>query len=491
MLRLLIFVAALCVLAQEALGPAIAVAQEEAGDAPTEPPPEASEPVEDEAAPEPEPESVAPRPTKSLRELTRLAAERAPNLRATIHRIEAAEAQLDEATYSPFFQITATANATLAPEAHGSPIFSPDRQLPIENPWAPIVRAGIEGAIPLWTFGKIGAARDAARAGLRAARHDRDRAHARMRYDVRRAYYSLQLALDVLQMIDEGFGRLVSAEERISEALDRGDTDVSDTDRFRLRAAIAEVEARRSEALRLEASARDALSTLTSENEIAIADCPSAMVELELEDVDRYVRRSVGHRPELRALAAGLDARRAAQDAAFARYFPDLALGFTASQSYGPGVTNQSNPFITDPANYSSLGAGLVVRWSLDFAGTAFRVARADAELRETELLAEAARSGVALEVRTAYRELEDARRREEAWGRGHRDGRAWLIAATQAYQVGTAEARELVDAVKAYFTARFSHLQAILDHNTAVAKLSLMIGEDLLQENAWEIACE
>ena len=243
--------------------------------------------------------------------------------------------------------------------------------------------------------------------------------------------------------IREGEGRLERAVEALEQRIEDGDPDVNEHDRYRLSTTLAEVEGRRSEALRLEASSRAALLTLTGLNEVHIPECPLAPIELEHESLDSYRATAIENRPELAMVEAGLRARRAEQDVVEAQYFPDLALGINASYSVGPGITDQTNPFIIDQANYQTLGAGLVLRWSLDFVGNRMRERRVDALLREAEERAEEARAGVALEVETTVRTLEDAQRREEAWRRGHRDARSWFVAAGAAYQVGTLEPRE------------------------------------------------
>jgi len=428
---------------------------------------------------------------RDLETLTEAALDSWPSLRAADHRLDAARARLDEATISPFFQLQATAAVTVAPEARGTSTYSDDSQLPLSNPWRPVVSVGVEGAIPLYTFGKLDAARDAARAGIRAAEHDRERARARLVYDVRRAYYSLQLALDTLQMISEGHGKLESAVESLDERLEAGDPEANQHDRWRLSTTVAEVEARRSEARRLEETARAGLATLTGHQAIRIPECPIEVVEYEPRPLDWYLRRAGAARPEVSMLQAGLRAREANVEATEARYFPDIALALSASHSYAPGVTDQTNPFVIDRGNYTSLGAAIVARWSLDLWGNTYRVQRAESELAETRAQVDEARRGIALEVSSAYEEMQDARRREEAWGRGHRDARAWFVASAQAYQVGALEPRELVDAVKAYFTARFSHLQAIRDYNVAVANMERVTGERLVRSGGWERSCE
>jgi outer membrane protein TolC len=490
-------ITALLALASAASWCAIALAQavDEEDDERTEPIP-AGEP--EPGDPEPtkitetedgaEPEEEAPR-VMDLAAFTKAAERSYPGVSAASARIRAAQAQLDEAWVTPFFQHTISAGVSIAPEANGSPIFSPDPQLPIDNPWQPILGVQIEGVIPLWTFGKIPAARDAARAGVHAAQYDRERVLNQLRQHVRRAYFALQLALDLKQMLDEGLPPIREAAERLDQQIADGDPDVSEMDRWRMQTALAELDARAADVRRLEGTARGALRILTGVRRFDIPACPIEPVEFDRGPLDRYVQRAHQHRPEVQMLEAAVRARQAALDVANAGYFPDIAIAYRFGATWAPGITDQTNPFIVDQANYVSIAAGLVMRWSLDLWGNAYRVDRASALLSDTRESSHEAARGMELEVTEAYEALGAAEEQVRAWERGRRESRAWFIAAAQGRDVGTVETRDLVDAVRAYFTARYSHLTAIHDRNVAVANLERTTGTRLVQR--WEPPCE
>jgi outer membrane protein TolC len=212
-------------------------------------------------------------------------------------------------------------------------------------------------------------------------------------------------------------------------------------------------------------------------------------VATELEGLDRYVGSARESRPEVRMLEAAVRAREASLGVAQAGFFPDIAIAYRFTATWAPGITDQTNPFIIDPANYTSLSAGLVMRWSLDLWGNAYRVDRESALLSDLRERSEEASGGIELEVTEAYEAVQAARRQVEAWGRGRRETRAWFIAAAQGREVGAVETRDLVDAVRAYFTARYSHLQAVHDLNTAFANLERTSGRELVER--WEPPCE
>ena len=428
-------------------------------------------------------------PELDLDHLTKAALRSYPGIRAASARIRAARAQLDEAWVSPFFQSTIVAGVSLAPEVRGTTLFSPDPQLPLDNPWQPVLGFTIQGAIPLWTFGKLPAIRDAARAGIRASEADRTRVRAQLRYDVRRAYFALQLALDIRQMLNEGLPEIRAAAEHIAEQIADGDDEVDELDQYRLAAALAEIEAREADSIRLERSARAALEVLTGVRRFRIPGCPIEPVEPELRERSHYVRTAHHDRPEVRMLEAAVRARQASLDIAEASFFPDLALIYRFGTTYAPGITDQSNPFVIDQANYTSIEAGLVLRWSLDLWGNAYRVDRQAALLDDTRHRSREAHRGIQLEVSEAFEAVTAARSQVETWSRGRRASRRWFISAAQGRSVGTVETRDLVDAVRSYFTSRYGHLQAIHDLNVATANLERTSGNRVVQR--WQPVCE
>ena len=428
-------------------------------------------------------------PLMDLAAFTRAAERSYPGMRAAEARIRAAQAQLDEIWVSPFFQGQVTAGFTFAPEQHGSPIFSPDSQVPVENPWQPVLQFGIEGVVPLWTFGKLGAAREAGRAGVRAAEADRQRVRQQLVYDVRRAYFALQLALDLQQMLRETLPRLREAREHVEDQLAEGSEEADETDRYRLGAALAEVEARAAQIEHLEQSSRAILRLLTGVRRYRVPECPISRVDARLLPVDTYVQNALSERPEVRMLEAAVRARESSLDIQRASFLPDIGLAYLFRTSYAPGITDQTNPFVIDPANYMQIGAGLVMRWSIDLWGNAYRVDRESALVDDVRARSLEARLGLEIEVTEAYNAAGEARSREEAYDRGRRETRAWFISAAQGVELGTAETSDMVDAARQYLTARYSHLQAIHDTNTAYANLERVSTVRVTER--WEPACD
>ncbi len=421
------------------------------------------------------------------------AGRRWPEVDAAVEALRAAEARLGEARWSPWLQARVQGGLAVAPEQRGTVWSSPDSQLPLSNPWRPVASVSLRGTVPLYTFGKLSAAREAAEAGVAAERARGLAVRRRLRHRVLQAYFGLQLALDAGSLLGEAEGWLRRARRRLQRLLASEEAEeAAPGDEHRLAVASAALRARRASVRRLEQVARDGLSVLLDVEgaTLRIPDCPAEPVSLPRRSVSAWQRLAEASRPELEAVRAAVAARGAALRGARAAWWPDLALGYQAGVSWAPGITDQRNPFVRDPANYQDLSAALVLRWSLDPLGNLYRGRRAEALLGRDRARFEALRRAVRLEVAEAWGAYREAAEREAAWREGARQGRAWAVGALQGYEVGAGNVKELVESLRAYLEARWSLLQAVHDRNVAASRLWNAVGAPGAPPGGWQPPC-
>ena len=128
---------------------------------------------------------------------------------------------------------------------------------------------------PLFDFGKISAGISAAEAGVEVSQQREAGARADVELNIRKAYYGLKFARDVIDMLDEGSGYVDDAQKRLDKDLANGTGNVSVTDKLRMRTVRAELDSRILEAKRLQGIARDSLRTLLG---------PKAPTDLDVDD---------------------------------------------------------------------------------------------------------------------------------------------------------------------------------------------------------------
>ncbi len=452
--------------------------------APPDTPPAGDEPIQaagTEPADTPEKPAVAPANVYTLARCLALADARAPQIRMAGDRLAMAHAQLDEVRFIPWSQWSVSGGIATVPEIRGTAVYSPQGDISLSSKLGPAWRVTVEGVVPLWTFGKITAAAAAAKANVEVALADVEKTRNLVRHDVRRAYFGLMMAHDARYLLELAQNRLQGA---VDKAEDNEDSDEADV--LRMKTYLMEVKARLGEVEKYERIALAGLRFLTGVESPApfeVPDEPIRPPKKPLVDLLVYLKAAQIHRPELRQAKAGLEARSAQVDLQKARLLPDVGLGMFFGYANAPYVTDQTNAFVLDQANYLRFGIGVVFKWNLDVLPAAARVRYAQAQLAEMRDLASLAMGGVGVEVETAYGIAKDAQTREKFYGEAEALAKRWVAAVTAAITVGTKEERDIVEPLRAYLTNRYNHLQAIMDLDVAYSQLSLATGDPSVAE--------
>ncbi len=340
-------------------------------------------------------------------------------------------------------------------------------------------RVEVSGGMPLYTFGKLAAAKALATQGVYAAHRKADQTRADLELNVKKAYFGAKVTREVLATIAEGRERLTEAITKIEKDLDKDDSDVSETDLLRLRSAAATVDSRALEADKGSELALAALDTLAGTAGTDVDDGPLLPVRVAKKSTDRWIELARGQRPESRLLDIAMTAKKQQLELEIARYYPDLALVGTLTYAYAGTADDPKNAFYSDPFNTFGFGVALALKGTLDYHMKVPRVDKLRAELAELDANRRAAQGGIALEVRKALADVREAERRLPILEKGKKAARSWLVAVTQNFSVGLAQAKDFNDALIAYFEAELRTLQAVYDFNVAVAGLGRATGTD------------
>ncbi|HTQ04620.1 MAG TPA: TolC family protein [Polyangiaceae bacterium] len=420
-----------------------------------------------------------------------MAVERArhnPLAQAALEQKRAASAQLDEARGHRY--PTATVTALVAPSPR---IDCPD--MDTTNPdcthTSPTSLGfhfkGVMGSVkaeltqPLYTFGKIDSAIDAASNNVQMNEALANGVAGDMGLEAARAYLGVDLARELGGMLDEGSEKLADATKTLEDRLAKGDSSVTVQDRLRLQTFTAELASRRSEAREAEATALAGLRALVGDPEVDTLGDELEPLEVDIDQAKAYLERAQQLRPETRAAEHGVSALEGLRDLERARLLPDLAVVGGATWSHADGVTHPPSAFAYDPFNLTTGYAALVLRWNIE-PGTQFaRLAQANAQVeRGRDLLAAARRAGD-FAVLQAYSRAVEAKSRLDSANTGEKSARGWVASVMQADAIGTVSSRDMADAYLAYFTLHSRVLQSTYDYNLAILALRRAIGESTL----------
>jgi outer membrane protein TolC len=406
-----------------------------------------------------------------------------PLARAAVERSRASEAQADEARGARWPRLVLTSFLAPSPE-----IQCLDSACTRTDPKdATLAFAGLFGGArlelvqPLYTFGKIDAAIDAAASAARMNEAVAEGVARDLELDVARAYFGIKLARELSQMLAEGLERIQNAQGQVAGRLERGDAEVTVQDRLRLETFEAEVVARLSEAREGSTTALLALRALVGDPTADIDAAPLAPFEGESRDLSTDAARAGSLRPELRAARYGVAALEGAKRMELSRYLPDLLLTGGVNWARAGGVDDPPSAFANDPFNTTTAHAAVVLRWSLEPAVQAARVARAQAELGRGRALLGATQRAATFAVEQAASRLVEIGVRLQAARDGEKSARGWVLSVIQADAVGASSPKDLADAYLAYFALQGRRLQGTHDFNLAVLALRRAIGESTL----------
>jgi multidrug efflux system outer membrane protein len=431
----------------------------------------------------PPPPPVAKGHAYTLAECLSLADRNHPNLWAARARLAYVHAQLEEIKWIPYWQFTANAGVAVLPPLYGTAQYSqsvPSARINFDQGLDPLIHFDLSGAIPLYTFGKITHANEAARANVRVNEWDLEKVRQQARMDVRRAYLGLMTSRDARYLAEQILRELDKAIDGIQKKVAKDDKSVSETDQLRLEVLREEVLARSGDATKNETQAMAALRFLTGASaSFDVPDEPLKPPTTELPPVVKYLTAARVFRPELNMAHAGVAARQAQVDLARARLFPDIGILLGTDYTRAPGATTQSTTWAVDPFNHFYYSVGFGARWTLDLLPGVARVAEAESQLEETRALERFALGGLAVEVESAYAAVVEARAREESWARAEHKAKHWISNVQAQIDLGTQDEKALSEALRAYINARAQHLLAIMDANLTQSQLALASGLD------------
>ncbi len=422
---------------------------------------------------------AAARATYSLPRILELTDGNHPNIAMARARVLQARAQLDEAHWAPFSQFKLTGGVAIVPTLAGNNVFSPNTDVSLTSSLGVGWRAGIEGVVPLWTFGKISNLWEAAGANVKLNEASVERDRDAVRVDVRKAFFGLQLARDSQLLLKDVRSAVEKGQVALQKQIDKDEGDPIDL--LKLQTYGSELDIREAEASRYVTVALAGLRFYTGVADLDIPDEPIRPPKHLLGHVTRYLQAASLYRPEMAMVKAGLTARQAQVQLARAGLFPDIGIGVQVGFSAAPQIADQINPYITDPGNYFRYSAALVFQWKLDLLPQTARIRFAEAQLDEIRAQQRFALGGVAAEIEQAYAEVVDWKKRVDIYAKAVQTAKRWLVMVQQGIDVGTIAEKELLDPAKAYALNRFNQLNAIMELDLAMSRLAKATGWDAI----------
>ena len=413
----------------------------------------------------------------SLDQAVETALKNHPNLKAADSQVEGAQANvlksrsgfLPKVTLSESWSKTDNPLMVLGTKLNQETVTPSDFNPAVMNDPDPMSNYNTRLSViqPVFNGGKEYLGVKQARLASEAAAQDRARVRQETMFNVVKAYYGLLLAKEydkvAIQSLETSAANVKLAEARFKAGA------VLQSDLLRAKVQYAEVKemaTRSGNSVKLAAANLNFAMGVPQEAEYAVEGALSAQDTKE--DMDGMLSGALSLRPDLSSL--GLNRKNAEANVKQARtdYIPSLNL-------MGQADWNSDRLAGNDAKSWAVMA---VLQWNLfDGLVTTSRVREATANAGRMRSMEEQMRSGVQLQVRQAYYNVQASLERIAATSSSVQEAEEGFRIVQKRYESGMTTLVDVLGAENALIRARTGALQALYDNNVAAAELKLAAG--------------
>ena len=346
--------------------------------------------------------------------------------------------------------------------------------------WGIFTRAEVTTLQPIYTWGAISNAIEAAKQGVTAAQSSYEMEVRDYEIRLYELYYAMLLSYELKKLVDDARKILDKAEQQLDEMLEDGDQEITEADVFQLKIFKYDFLSRVDEVNQtidfLHAAWNIALNNVSNTVYLPMEQFLDPL-DYVIQDVSFYEYQALSARPEVAQVQAAYRAARYGLDANKSAYYPSLFMAFSGAYARTPNRPRQDNPFIINSTNYESIRYGFGIRQNLNFAVTRNAVARSEMQVRQANYARQAVDDGVKLDIRDNYRRMMMSYSRLSNNSSALQVSAEWLRMEQIDYDLGFGEVKNLIDAVKSNLELEVSQRQRIFDFNVNVGKLNKAAG--------------
>ena len=347
--------------------------------------------------------------------------------------------------------------------------------------WGPYLHLEAMLQQPLYTFGRAAAGERAARERMRVEEARVRQTRNTIAFEVRKLYYLHLYAKSLRPALENARKILDEALETARKEQASGSGKVTNVDVQKLLVGSAQLDNYRTRARIGEELSLAALKhtlALPQEAELVLADERLPDVpEGELPSLAALFHTAAEERPEWAQVRHG---REAALSLADAERLANAPVVFAAGQfraDWAPTRPNIKNPFFYDEYNQVTGGVAVGLLFDLDLGKAAAKTDQAEALGAQVDALGMFASTGIPLEVRKARDDLVQALELLASADAAAIAGRKWMLFAAAALATGTGEAKDVLEGLVAYVTAKEQQYAALREVHVARAYLLYATG--------------
>ena len=334
--------------------------------------------------------------------------------------------------------------------------------------WGIAVRLKGEIVLPIYTFGKIYAAKHAAQAQIDVRKAEAKIADLKVRKEALTFYWSWVMAQNYFEILEPAMKELDKAEEKLRDMLYEEKEGVTQKDLNKLLIEKEKIQYLY-ERLQLQTDTlKSLISEILGENwafadkEIVKQDFSKEMPEL----VDFMKQNS----PYSVYVQKGLYAYEKLYRLEVRRLFPDFGMIGSYSYKYTSSVEDKNYPEANSPYNGLDGEIGIGFIFDLNIMEQISKIKKAKAEWNYMKAKAFLAEKTVSLQIQRKYNDLKSLDSHITHLKKIRKTTKGMMTTEYANYESGMkTDTKDLIDAVKSFFENEQEYIQAIYDYNMKV----------------------
>ena len=416
----------------------------------------------------------------TLPQLIDMASAKSPEMGETRSEIAATRSDLDQvkAAYYPQLEsaaIIGPVNDARRPVVLGTRIHDPSSDT-----------VGVFGRIdftavqPLYTFGKLSNRKEAASRGIRAKELKLGERKNEIALRVKELYYALILARAGMDAADEADSFFDDARRRMNRLLELGSANVLESDLYRVDAYRANTAKSRAEAekgVKLAYFVLKSLIYLPPGTDFEPAEKVLPLKEESLSELESYIQKAYGERPEFKQLDEALAAQESLVRAVESDRYPSFFVALEGSLAGAPGRETFRNAYISDEFNHINIGVVAGVKWNFDFGISKAKVDKEKAEYGRLHFTKASAKLNIPIQVAQYYQDVREWKVAVDSYKKGATASRKWVVAALTSFDMGVGTADDMLRGIEKYGENQGKYLEALFNYNLSLAQLEYSVG--------------
>lgn len=359
-----------------------------------------------------------------------------------------------------------------------------------KNDWSKpgiFTRLRISGVQPIFTWGAVGKAIEAAELGIRAVEQKSEATKNEIQILLSELYFSYVLSLEIERLLRDADDKMGQIERAMDKQERENPADLDESDVFKFRVFKAQFGIQREEVKRSLEFVRESWNyALRNDNGIIYEPITRFLDPLfsDISELSYYQNSAMVNRPELKAINYSQDALSMYISSLRAQNKPGLFLGFTTTFASTPVRPRQPNPFIRTPENTFNTSVGFTIRQNLNFFQAKTSIQRSRLEGNRLKYIEDAVKDGIMLELNDSFRIAAISKAKVDQTQEALKIAKEWLRSEQLDYDLGFGESKDLIDAVRQELELRLEEKQSIFEYNQAMATLNNTAGLPLYHQS-------